>query len=145
VRAYPDALAALEALGKMGLRLGLISVASDHDLVERVLDRTGLAPYLDPVGSSAACGRVKPDPGIFQFVLQRWGSPPERCAMVGDTLGADVAGAQAVGMRAILVTMDPNPDNALVAGRIRPDATAATLEQVVQIIRTWTGHPAPGA
>jgi len=145
VRAYPDAVTSLEALGQMGLRLGLISIASDHGLVEQVLHRTGLAPYLDPVVSSAAFGRVKPDPGIFRFVLERWGSPPEQCVMVGDTLDADIEGAQALGMRAILVTMDPNPNNARVADRIRPDATAATLEQAVQIIRTWTGHPEPGA
>src|SRR3990170_4875573 len=111
----PDAFDALVALGAMGLRLGLISNASDHGLIAGVMARTGLAPYFDPIVSSAGYGRIKPDPGIFRFVLERWRLPAARCVMVGDTLDADVGGAHAVGMRAILVTMDPNPHNVGIA------------------------------
>jgi len=139
VTPYPDARQALAALQEMGLRVGLISNASDHRLVTSVLDRLRLAPFFDPVVSSAGYGRIKPDPGIFRSVLDHWDFPGGRCVMVGDTLDADVAGAQAVGVRTILVAMDPNPANVAVAQRIVPDATAASLGEVVEIIRRWRG------
>ncbi len=137
VAPYPDAAEALTALRGAGLRLALISNASDHRLVEAVLARTGLAAYLDPVVSSAGYGRIKPDPGIFRAVLHAWELAPQQCAMVGDTLDADIGGAQALGMRAILVTMDPNPHNPPLAGAIVPDATAGSLEEAAEIIRRW--------
>jgi len=137
VEAYPDAFDALVALGEMGLRLGLISNASDHGLIAGVMARTGLAPYFNPIVSSAGYGRIKPDPGIFRFVLERWRLPAERCVMVGDTLDADVGGAHAVGMRAILVTMDPNPHNVGIAKEFVPDAGAGSLKEAAEIIRRW--------
>src|SRR3990172_4838439 len=137
VEAYPDSFDALVALREMGLRLGLISNASDHRLIEGVMARTGLAPYFDPIVSSAGYGRIKPDPGIFRCVVDRWRLPAERCVMVGDTLDADVGGAHAVGMRAILVTMDPNPHNVGIAKEFVPDAGAGSLKEAAEIIRRW--------
>jgi HAD superfamily hydrolase (TIGR01459 family) len=40
----------------------------------------------------------KPDPGIYQPVLQRLGLPPDRILAVGDALHTDIAGAQGVGI-----------------------------------------------
>ncbi len=137
VEAYPDAVDALVVLREMGLRLGLISNASDHRLIKGVMARTGLAPFFEPIVSSAGYGRIKPDPGIFHFVLDRWRLPAEWCVMVGDTLDADVGGGHAVGMRAILVTMDPNPHNVRVADQFVPDASAASLADAAEIIRRW--------
>lgn len=139
VEAYPDAGETLAALRQAGLRLALISNASHHGLVERVLERTGLAAFFDPIVSSAGFGHVKPDPGIFHLVLDRWHLEPRASAMVGDTLDADIAGAQAVGMRVVLVTMDPNPANERLAGQVQPDATVATLAAVMPVIRRWMG------
>lgn len=136
-RAYPDALPALAALQEMGVRLGLISNASDHGLIDGVVRRLGFAPHLDPIVSSAGFGRVKPDPAIYRFVLDAWGIRPEEAAMVGDSLDADIEGAQAIGIRTILVTMNPNPNNPRLADRVHPDATAASLEEVVRIVAGW--------
>ncbi len=135
--AYPDATDVLSGLRTMNLRLGLISNASDHRLIEGVMVRTRLAPYFDPIVSSAGYGRIKPDPGIFHYVLERWDLPAERCVMVGDTLDADIGGAQALGMRAILVTMDPNPHNLELAEQFVPDASAASLREAAEVIRRW--------
>lgn len=142
VRAFPDALDALTKLRTLGLRLGLISNASDHALIQALVKRAGLATFLDPVVSSSAFGRIKPDSGIFRFVLDQWGYPPAACVMVGDTLDADISGAQALGMRAILVTMVPNPWNSRVSATIHPDATAASLGDVVAIVKEWMADAA---
>ncbi|HEV8338864.1 MAG TPA: HAD family hydrolase [bacterium] len=138
-QAYPDAAPTLAGLFDAGYRLGLISNASDHGLIEGVMTGLGLAPFLDPIVSSAGFGRIKPDTGIFRFVLDAWGVPPEEAVMVGDTLDADVEGAQAIGLRTILTTMHPNPNNSRLADRVRPDATATSLEEVARIVAGWRG------
>ncbi|MGH7751230.1 MAG: HAD family hydrolase [Gemmatimonadales bacterium] len=136
-QAYPDAVAAFAALGALGVRLGLISNASDHGLIDGVVGRLGFAPFLDPIVSSAGFGRIKPDAAIYRSVLDAWGIRPEEALMVGDSLDADVEGAQGAGLRAILVTMDPNPNNPRLADRARPDATALSLVGVVSIVEGW--------
>ena len=51
---------------------------------------------------SAVTGYEKPHPEAFRLVLRRFGEPRERW-MVGDNPHADVAGAQALGIPAVLV------------------------------------------
>lgn len=72
----------------------------------------------------------KPDPAFFRMVLADLGLPPERVAMVGDDIEVDVGGAQAVGMRGILVqTGKFRPADR--QGPVRPDAV---LESVADLL-----------
>jgi putative hydrolase of the HAD superfamily len=48
---------------------------------------------------SAAVGVAKPDPAIFRIALEATGVAPERVLHIGDTVGADVDGALAAGIR----------------------------------------------
>jgi putative hydrolase of the HAD superfamily len=138
-RPFPGALPLLRRLAAARIRAGCISNSSSHWLIERIVERMGFAPFLDVVVSSAGFGRVKPDPGIFRFVLDRWRVHPSRAAMVGDTLEADIAGARGVGMRTVYVTMAPNPDNARHR-HIMADADAESLDHVQRILLAWAGR-----
>ena len=92
--------------------------------------------YFDQVVSSAAFGRVKPDPGIFRAVLNRWGIAPSRAVMIGDTPEADIRGGQGVGMRTIYASLAPNPYN--VARRCtNADAEVRTLAEAERILFRW--------
>ncbi len=62
----------------------------------------GLAPYMATVFTSAAIGFEKPHPQAFHTALRALGGATA-VWMVGDSMTADVAGAHAVGFRAILV------------------------------------------
>jgi HAD superfamily hydrolase (TIGR01493 family) len=135
-QAFPESLALLRRLRAARIRTGCISNASSHWLIERIVEQMGFAAYLDAVVSSAGYGRVKPDPGIFRGVLARWGMPPERVAMVGDTLAADIAGGRGLGMRTICVTMVPAPWNA-DHRHIVADAVAPTLRHVERVLLGW--------
>jgi HAD superfamily hydrolase (TIGR01509 family) len=135
-RPFPDAVRILHQLARAGLSLACISNATSHWLIQRIVDGMGFAPFFDPVVSSAGFGRPKPDPGIFRSVLQQWNLAPERAAMVGDTLAADIAGARNTGMRSVYVTMKPNPENAQHL-HIRADATAGTLAEAGRILLAW--------
>jgi HAD superfamily hydrolase (TIGR01509 family) len=136
-RLYPGAVEMLERLHAMDLLLGMISNATSHTLILDIVRKHAIAAYFDPVVTSAGFGRVKPHPGIFGRVLDAWGIPARDAVMVGDTLGADIAGAGAVGMRSILVDIEPNPANPRFPGPGRPDATVTTLAQLPAIIDAW--------
>lgn len=109
----PEAVPAIEALRRRGIRIGLCSnapyrVASMHAQLRHV----GLAAHLDSVTFSGQVGWRKPSPRIMEAAASALGSPPAEIVMVGDSVADDVAGAHAVGMRAVLLRRpgsDPTP------------------------------------
>jgi putative hydrolase of the HAD superfamily len=113
----------LRTLQARGYRLGLISNAADAENVRRLMANAGLEGCFDPVIISAAVGIRKPNPAIFRLALEAWGLPPEACLMVGDTLGADILGAQLAGLRHVWVTNHAgHPANTAHRGNIVPEA-----------------------
>jgi putative hydrolase of the HAD superfamily len=102
--AYPDAAPALRELRGRGLRLVVVS-NWDASLHER-LEETGLAPLVDAAVASAEVGHAKPDGAIFAHALALAGAPPDAALHVGDSADADVSGALAAGLRAVLVARD---------------------------------------
>jgi len=96
---YDDAAPTLAALRRAGLRIGLVS-NSARDIAafarHHSLD-------VDAGISSLHHGKTKPHASIFQAVLDLLGVRADEAAMVGDTYEDDIAGALALGMRAVLV------------------------------------------
>lgn len=92
-----DALAELHAAG---VRQAVLSnhVPELPDLVEAL----GLGGFFDRVFTSAAIGWEKPHPQIFAHALEELGHPSD-VWLVGDNPVADVQGATAAGIRAVLV------------------------------------------
>ena len=112
--AYADAAPALRALRALGLRLVVVS-NWDVSLHERLAE-TGLAPLVDGAVASAEIGVAKPDPAIFRHALELAGGVPAAAALhAGDSLDADVEGARAAGLRAVLVARGDGPAPAGVA------------------------------
>jgi putative hydrolase of the HAD superfamily len=74
-------------------------------VLRRHLERHGLLACFDHWAFSDEVGVYKPDPRIFAHALAGLGAgDPTRCAHVGDRRRTDIAGAQAMGMRAIRLT-----------------------------------------
>ena len=131
----PDAHSTLNILRENGYRLGLISNASDDADVQSLIDQAGLRGYFEIILTSAAQGIRKPNPKIFFTALERLGSLPERSVMVGDTLGADILGAQNSGMRGIWITRRADtPANRAHADTIHPDAQIANLSELPPLL-----------
>jgi len=137
MRLLPDAIDVLELLRARGLRVALASNASSHYFVEECCRRLGISRYLDPIMSSAAIGWAKPDPRIFNAILQPWVMSPEHAVMVGDNVSTDIAGARALGMRSILLTAEHDPDEPRISEGVRADAEVATLREAGQVIVRW--------
>ena len=130
-----DTLPTLTFLQREGYRLGLISNASDDDNVQALVDKAGIRQYFDFVLSSAAVGFRKPNPRIFTLALENWSIPPDRAAMIGDTLGADILGAKHAGIFSIWLTRRADvPANAAHADTIQADAVILTLSELIQLL-----------
>ena len=54
--------------------------------------------------------------------------------MVGDSLRTDIAGAAALGIRSILVEIEPNPDNARFAASVRPTHRVGRLIEIPSLL-----------
>ena len=99
-RLFDDVRPALAALRTRGWRH---LVLSNHvPELPRIVECLGLHDEVEAVFCSAAIGAEKPHRTTFEAVFARY--PAARGGwMIGDSWRADVQGAQAVGMRAILV------------------------------------------
>ena len=103
-RQVPGSLDGLRALQATGVALAIVS-NSDGTLEDR-LAREGICQAgpgrgvpMTIVIDSGAVGVAKPDPAIFRIALDATGVAPERVLHIGDTVGADVDGALAAGVR----------------------------------------------
>lgn len=128
-----DAAPTLEALQEMGYSLGIISNAADDENVQELVDKSNLRPYFGFIISSAACGVRKPDAHIFQLALDHFKVPPEKTVMVGDTLDADVLGANQAGIYSIWITRRAKypPDGDLP---IQPQAVISSLRELPDLL-----------
>ena len=95
------AIETLRELRRRGYKLGLISVCSED--VPAVWDESPFAGLFDSTVFSARCGLLKPDAEIYLLALRELGVRPEDAVFVGDGANDELAGAERVGMRAILI------------------------------------------
>ncbi len=102
--AEEDAISTLDALKVQGYRLGMISNTSDDKNVQSLVDKCGFRHYFEFIVTSAAFGFRKPDQRIFQAALDHFLVAPECVAMVGDTLSADIEGANRLDIYSIWIT-----------------------------------------
>lgn len=97
---YDDTIPALKSLKIRGWKHAILSnhVPELPDIVKAL----GLSPYIDFCISSASTGYEKPNPEAFRIAQSIIGNP-KKVWMIGDNLNADIRGAEAVGLPAILV------------------------------------------
>lgn len=72
----------------------------------------------------------KPSPAYFTAACEALDADPELAWMVGDDLESDVAGAQAVGMRTVLVRTGKFRPDLVEASRVRPDGIVSSIGQL---------------
>ena len=99
---YEDALPVLDELRRHRLKIGLVT-NGQRDLDEFVAHHR---LDVDAMVGSKAHGKIKPDPSIFESALGQLDVAPADTVMVGDSYEDDIAGARALGIRAILLDRD---------------------------------------
>lgn len=104
---YPDVLPALGELRERGL---VLVVASNWDCsLPEWLRPTGIMELVDGVVTSAEVGAAKPAPRVFARALAVAGAAPGEALHVGDRVDNDVQGAEAAGIRAVLLQREGEP------------------------------------
>lgn len=99
-RLFPDTLPVLEELTATGWQHAILS--NHVPELPAIIDHLGLSPLVAALFNSAQTGYEKPHPQAFRNVLD-WTVEPEAVWMIGDNPKADVAGAETLGIPAILV------------------------------------------
>ncbi|HXE65276.1 MAG TPA: HAD family hydrolase [Bryobacteraceae bacterium] len=99
-KVYDDTFQCLEELRSQGCRHVILS--NHVPELPQIVDCLGLTPYIDRIFNSAETGYEKPHPRAFQNVIESL-RPCSSIWMVGDNPVADIEGARAVGMKALLV------------------------------------------
>ncbi|WP_438963245.1 YjjG family noncanonical pyrimidine nucleotidase [Winogradskyella sp.] len=72
-----------------------------EEVQERKMQNSKIRSYFKTVTNSEMVGVKKPNPKIFNYALNSAEANPNESIMIGDSLEADIAGAQKVGMRTI--------------------------------------------
>jgi putative hydrolase of the HAD superfamily len=123
-RMRPDAMSALWAVRRRGLRTGLISDCG-YELPQFLPDLP-IAPMLNATVFSVHIGVCKPHEAIYLAACVRLGVNPWQCLYVGDGGGRELSGAEQLGMTAVRLA-------------------AADLDRHLSFEneRDWTGRAAP--
>jgi len=123
---YSDVLPVLRSLHRR-FRLGIVTNGLSC-LQREKIQGVGIAPLFDTIAVSGDLGIGKPHPAIFHAVLDPLGVRPHQALMVGNGLKTDIVGAQATGMRAVLIDRgDPHGKDETII----PDAVIHDLGEVM--------------
>ena len=87
IQPKPGVLSLLQRLHAQGIKL-CVATASDRELTEAALKRTGLLPYFDFILTCDEAGAGKRNPAVYQLARQKLGTPLERTLVVEDALYA---------------------------------------------------------
>lgn len=134
-----DTLETLRALKERGMKLGVVSNTYQRGpVLEAQLAECGASPYIDVAVFSSEMGLRKPHPALFQTPLAELGVAPKEAVFVGDSVEADIHGAQAAGMRAVLTHQYRQES---VEG-VTPDHIIWRLPELVEYVDGLNSHRA---
>ena len=121
----------LGELRRRGIRTGLITVCSE-DVVD-VWEETPLAGLFDAEVFSSSCGLRKPDARIYRLALDELGVEPADALFVGDGANDELAGAERVGMRSVLIHR-AGEEPAFPEVRDWPGARITAIPSVLELV-----------
>ena len=119
---FPDTLPTLTALKKEGHTLVLLT--NHVPEARRIFEHLGVLPLFDRAVISSEQDVEKPDPRMWDLALD--GFERNGAVMIGDNYSADIKGALACGLNAILVRKPNETDYPLYS---------PTLEGVIPVLR----------
>jgi HAD superfamily hydrolase (TIGR01509 family) len=130
----PEVPGVLEAIHKMGLKIGLISNVNSRGQVPANLELYGIRHYFDPIVLSSEYGRRKPDPAIFHYAARLANVPTGECAYIGDRIARDIIGARKAGYR-LAVQICHDFDHGEEDSGATPDAIIDQMTELLEILR----------
>ena len=95
-----------------------------------LLDAGAFVAGLEYAADTDAVVLGKPSPAYFEAALEALDADAHMTWMVGDDIESDIAGAQAHGMKTLLVRTGKFRPDAVERGRTRPDGIVSSIAQV---------------
>ncbi|EIJ42692.1 haloacid dehalogenase superfamily enzyme, subfamily IA [Beggiatoa alba B18LD] len=123
---YPDVLPVLKRLQKRYILGTLTNGSAD-------INRVGLGDIMSFSLMASDVNAAKPHPALFEAACQRASARPEEVVHVGDDEDCDVAGALAVGMKAVWL----NRIYKTPSGKYQPHAIITNLGELERLLQTW--------
>ncbi|ELY58243.1 HAD family hydrolase [Natronococcus jeotgali] len=127
---FPGVETTLETLRENG-----VDVAITTNLTTRIqlakVEQLGLDEYIDVLVTSEETGREKPGSVMFTLPLARLDRRVSEAVMVGDNVGADIVGANAVGLETVLWNADPDEP---LEGRREPDHRIDAVGELTELV-----------
>ncbi|HEY7045933.1 MAG TPA: HAD family hydrolase [Jatrophihabitantaceae bacterium] len=135
----PDVPELFAWLRGAGIRIGILSNTiwprAEH---ERIFARDEVLALIDGAVYTSEIAWTKPHAEAFRAALGAVGvADPARAVFVGDRVFDDIHGAQAVGMRAVLVPHSTVPDWQRGHTEGEPDAVIDRLADLKAVIEAW--------
>jgi putative hydrolase of the HAD superfamily len=130
VQPFDGALETLQRLRQRGHRLALLTNGCSL-FQRRKLARFDLTPLFERVLIEGELGFGKPDRRVFEGALAHFRAGPEEAWMIGDNLEADIAGAQALGIRG--VWHDVEGSGVPVSSRVTPHRVIRRLTELFEL------------
>lgn len=130
---FPETVEVLTMLRDRGIKLGLITNAYQPMWARDIeMEAHGIAEFfVDCRMSAADFGYLKPHPSIFQASLDCLGVEPSEAVFVGDDVEADIVGAQAAGIYAVLRSSKRRAQD--LNGTV-PDSRIDSLHELSEIL-----------
>lgn len=100
----------LDSLIEKGIKIGILTDLTAY-IQYRKLKKLGLTEKIDYLVTSEEAGAEKPSEKMFNLMIKKLGVKPEEIIMIGDSEKKDILGAEALGMKAVLI--DVNKENIL--------------------------------
>ncbi len=139
VTLHEDVPPALQIMLDNGVKTGIVTNAFYpmwmRDMELEQYNLLQFFPHAPARITAVDAGYLKPHPNIFKVALDGIGLSPEEVVFVGDNPVADVAGAQAIGMKAVLrqkKRTSPHVSNIIV-----PDATIDNFNDLLAVLDGW--------
>lgn len=107
VAPFDDASEVLCELGRIGVRLALVT-AANRDLIDRLLERFAWADLFEVVVTGDDVERAKPDPAPYTLALERSGAMASAVVVLEDS-ASGAASAAAAGLKVLVVGSTATP------------------------------------
>jgi putative hydrolase of the HAD superfamily len=130
---YADAIPALLALRKKGMKLAVVTDGVPVKQWEKLI-RLGLSDFFDEVVIAPDGEEQKPSPSPFLKAAKNLKIPPADCIVVGDRLDKDIAGGKKAGMKTIRVELGRYGRKKPSKPEETPDKTIARISDIENAI-----------
>lgn len=124
----------LSLLHRQGYRMSVLSNSDGR--TDNVMCRTGLRPYFEQIFDSVELGIEKPNPKIFEKILNELELQPKDVLYIGDIYYIDILGANQAGLGAIHI--DP-----FDLYKDLPGIHVKDISELPQWLAYYTGHTPP--